>query len=134
MMLHPSTATTLKVSGERPRAAKQRTSTRPAGARVSLVERVREKLAELGCERVWARGAGSQVLLGLRGEDAYARLTPVRDSLYGLAFRTVESEAANPRWEPLLLIDVLEDLVEHALVAVDALPELPDAAPHHADA
>jgi hypothetical protein len=122
MMLHPSTAPTVKVSGEQPRAPK------PTSARVSLVERVRERLAELGCERIWARGAGSQVLLGLRGEDAYARLTPVRDSLYGLAFRTPTpppTAAVSPihGWEPLLLVDTLEDLVEHALVAVDAIPE-----------
>jgi hypothetical protein len=114
MMLQPSTAVTVPGSGERPRAAKP--------TRVSLVERVREKIADLGCERVWARGAGSQVLLGLRGEDVYARLTPVRDALYGLAFRS-----ADDRWEPLLLIDALEDVVEHALVAVDALPEHADA-------
>jgi hypothetical protein len=102
--------------------------------RRSLVERVREKIASLGCDRVWARGAGSQVLLGLRGQDAYARLTPVRDSLFGLAFRAqsdaavaaptpsdaAQSEAASA-WHPLLLVDALEDVVEHALIAVDAV-------------
>jgi hypothetical protein len=101
--------------------------------RASAVERVREKIASLGCDRVWARGSGSQVLLGLRGEDAYARLTPVRDSVrgsvFGLAFRDAgETSATEPPtsrrgWHPLLLVDTLEDLVEHALVAVDAIPE-----------
>src|SRR5262249_14800019 len=100
--------------------------------RRSLVERVREKIASLGCDRVWARGAGAQVLLGLRGQDAYARLTPVRDSLFGLAFRAqtgagvaAESDAAQSEaaaaWHPLLLVDALEDVVEHALIAVDAV-------------
>jgi hypothetical protein len=100
--------------------------------RVSTVERVREKIASLGCDGVWARGSGSQVLLGLRGKDAYARLTPVRDSvrqsLFGLAFRDEDdasfaSKTARRGWHPLLLVDTLEDLVEHALVAVDAIPE-----------
>jgi hypothetical protein len=100
--------------------------------RASTVERVREKIASLGCDRVWARGSGSQVLLGLRGEDAYARLTPVRDavrgSVFGLAFRDEETSSADPPtsrrgWHPLFLVDTLEELVEHALVAVDAIPE-----------
>jgi hypothetical protein len=98
---------------------------------------VREKITALGCDRVWARGAGSQVLLGLRGEGAYARLTPVRQALFGLAFREDEGTgrpadadaeasevpASGPGWHPLLLVDTLEDLVEHALIAVDVLPE-----------
>jgi hypothetical protein len=102
----------------------------------STVERVREKIASLGCDRVWVRGAGSQVLLGLRGHEPYARLTPVRECFFGLAFRDDQSlcepcddeaertdvPASGPGWYPLLLIDALEDLVEHALVAVDALP------------
>jgi len=101
---------------------------------------VREKIASLGCDRVWARGAGSQVLLGLRGEDAYARLTPVRDSLFGLAFRAEHPEHSEhaeqaeqgkrdegagsgpaSSWHPLLLVDALEDVVEYALIAVDAV-------------
>ena len=36
----------------------------------SLVERVRERIAGLGCDRVWARNAGSHVLLGV-GEDGH---------------------------------------------------------------
>jgi hypothetical protein len=133
MMHHPSMAVNVRGSGEHPRAAKA------ASARVSTVERVRARIASLGCDRVWARGAGSQVLIGLRGEEAYARLTPVRESLFGLAFRDDETSnqcgpregdaeqadvpASGPGWQPLLLIDALEDLVEHALVAVDALPD-----------
>ena len=101
-----------------------------------LVERVRERITRLGCgcEKIWARGAGSHVLVGLRGEDAYARVSPIRGSLYGLAFRNESGPAngnASERWEGLLLIDTLADVVEHALVAVDALPlrELRDEPP-----
>lgn len=126
-MMHPSSAAsevTFRGSGETTRAAK------PASARISTVERVREKMASLGCERVWARGAGSQVLIGLRGHDAYARLTPVRESLFGLAFHDEESPADAPSgrgWHPLILVDTLEDLVEHALIAEGALPLATDA-------
>lgn len=81
-----------------------------------LVDRVRDAIASLGCDRVWARSAGPHVLLGLRGDDAFARLTPLGGGQFGLAFR------APSTWEPLLLVDALADVVEHALVAVDALP------------
>jgi hypothetical protein len=139
MTMHSSTALTRCVPALRPRAGEPSSTPKPAAARASAVERVREKIAALGCDRVWARGSGSQVLLGLRGADAYARLTPVREtlraSLFGLAFRdegeasaTEPSSPASRRgWHPLLLVDTLEDLVEHALVAVDAIPEDPGA-------
>ncbi len=114
-MMHPSSAAsevTFRGSRESVRATK-----------ISTVERVREKIASLGCERVWARGAGSQVLLGLRGEEAYARLTPVRESLFGLAFRDEDPSGGGRGWHPLVLVDTLEDLVEHALIAEGELPE-----------
>jgi hypothetical protein len=88
------------------------------------LERVRERIAHLGCERVWARSAGSHVLLGLRGEEAYARVSPIRGALYGLAFRAGcgGAQHSNEKWDGLLLVDTLADVVEHALIAVDALP------------
>jgi hypothetical protein len=93
-----------------------------------LVERVRERIAHLTCQCVWARGAGSHVLLGLRGEDAYARVSPIRGTLYGLAFRAVTSRGhGHDRWDGLLLIDTLADVVEHALIAVDALSKPGDS-------
>jgi hypothetical protein len=98
----------------------------------TLVERVRDAVASLGCDRVWARYVGPHVLLGLRGDDAFARVTPLGGGSYGLAFRSLDdgpARAARPlatrppqRWEPMLLVDELADVVEHALVAVDALP------------
>lgn len=89
----------------------------PASPLRPLVDRVRDAIASLGCDRVWARSAGPHVLLGLRGDDAFARLTPLGNASYGLAFRGPEEA-----WEPLLLVDSLGEIVEHALVAVDALP------------
>jgi hypothetical protein len=58
-------------------------------------------------------------LIGICGEEAYARVSPIRDALYGLAFRTGNG---HDKWDGLLLIDTLADVVEHALIAVDALP------------
>ena len=138
MTMHTSTALTLRdLPPLRPRAGEPASTPTPSPSqtvlRASAVERVRTKIASLGCNRVWARGSGSQVLLGLRGEEPYARLTPVRDSVrgsvFGLAFRDEgENSSADPPtsrrgWHPLLLVDTLEDLVEHALIAVDAIPE-----------
>jgi hypothetical protein len=62
------------------------------------------------------------VVVGLHGDDAFARLSPLGASAYGLAFRApVDERSGTPRWEPLFLVDELRELVEHALVAVDAL-------------
>jgi hypothetical protein len=86
------------------------------------LQRVRDAISALGCSHVWARGSGHHVLVGLPGDDAFARLTPIGPSAYGLAFRAaVDDASASPRWEPLFLVDELRELVEHALVAVDAL-------------
>jgi hypothetical protein len=92
---------------------------------------VRDAIASHGCSRVWARGSGSHVLVGLPGDEAFARLTPLGGSAFGLAFRSpsVGDRAsarksggpASVKWEPLLLVDELVELVEHALVAVDAV-------------
>jgi hypothetical protein len=88
----------------------------------TLVERVRSVISLLGCGRVWAHAAGPHVLLGLRGDDAFARVTPVGGLAYGLAFSAPPTESRGGRWQPMLLVDALADVVEHALVAVDALP------------
>jgi hypothetical protein len=86
------------------------------------LQRVRDTISALGCARVWARGAGHHVLVGLPGGDAFARLTPLGGSAFGLAFRAAVDDGSSAlRWEPLFLVDELGELVEHALVAVDAL-------------
>jgi hypothetical protein len=84
-----------------------------------LVDLVQETAAALGCTRVWAREDGQHVLLGFRGDEAFARLTPLRGAAVGLAFR---KPGPSTRWEPLFVVDELAGVVEHALVAVDALP------------
>jgi|HubBroStandDraft_5_1064220.scaffolds.fasta_scaffold342919_2 hypothetical protein len=98
------------------------TSTRHS-APPTLLERVRDAIDALDCDRVWSRSAGAHVLIGLRGDDAFARVTPLGGGAFGLAFRAAEARTTHTNaWEPLLLVDELEDVVEHALVAVDAIP------------
>ena len=88
----------------------------------TLVELVRDAASGLGCTRVWASEDGPHVLLGFRGDAAFARLTPLRGAAFGLAFRKPGGSTSNPRWEPLFVVDAFPHVVEHALVAVDALP------------
>jgi hypothetical protein len=110
----------------------------PRSERRPLVERVRDAVNTVhsgshGKRAVWARRSGLHVLLGLQGEDAFARLTPLGDTQFGLAFRSMAPEAsvASPgqgigrkeaSWDPLLLVDELEQVVEHALIAEGELP------------
>jgi hypothetical protein len=89
----------------------------------TLLDRISDAMEGLRSDGVWARSAGPHVLLGLRGREAYARVTPLGGASYGLAFRAIEARSAHTNaWEPLLLVDDLLSVIEHALVAVDALP------------
>ena len=92
-----------------------RTSTYP-----TLLQRVCDAIDSLGCETVRARSSGPHVLLDLREGEPYARLTPLGGASYGLAFRAIEAQSTHTNaWEPLLLVDDLVSVIEHALVAVD---------------
>jgi hypothetical protein len=95
--------------------------TSAASAGRQPLQRVREAISALGCTSVWARGSGNHVLLGLPGDDAFARLTPLGGSAYGLTFRSADERSGALRWEPMFLVDELPELVEHALIAVDAV-------------
>lgn len=81
----------------------------------TLADRVRERVDTLGCCGVWARTSGPHVLLGREQTGAFARVTPLGTGAYGLAFGSASA------WEPVLLIDTLADVVEHALVGEGAL-------------
>jgi hypothetical protein len=109
-----------------------------------LAERVRDFACTFGgrgagreADRdLWVRAAGRHIIVG-RGEDeAFARITPLGEEAYGLAFRapasangaSADADATSPsRWAPLLLIDALADVVEHALIGEGAMdqPALP---------
>ena len=98
------------------------TSTRTSTHR-TLLDRVKDAVDALGSDTVWARSSGPHVLLGFRGREPYARLTPLGGASYGLAFRAIEARTTHANaWEPLLLVDDLLSVIEHALVAVDAIP------------
>jgi hypothetical protein len=94
---------------------------------LTLVDRVRQAIAELvsrglpGAD-VWARSAGPHVLLGFRDQESFARLTPLGGTLFGLAFRAASVRERKNAWEPMLLVDELVDVVEHAIVAIEAVP------------
>jgi hypothetical protein len=90
-----------------------------------LLQRVRATITALGCEpnRVWARSSSGNVLLGLQRREPFARVVPLGNGSYGLAFRAMEARTSHTNaWEPLLLVDDLPSVVEHALIAVDAIP------------
>lgn len=89
----------------------------------TFFQRVAEAVASLAGDRVWARSSGPHVVLGLRGDDSFARVTPLGNGSFGLAFRAMEARSSHTNaWEPLLLVDELASVIEHALVAVDAIP------------
>ena len=93
-------------------------------------DRVRSVATDLGCTILWTRPNGPHVLLGLGGDEAFARVTPLGGDAFGLSFRSPEpapkgasdDAAAAPKWQPMLLVDDLPNVVEHALVAERALP------------
>jgi hypothetical protein len=73
-------------------------------------------------------------LLGLGDEEAFARVTHLGGESFGLAFRGPDADgsegeegstgdgASAQKWQPMLLVDDLANVVEHALVAESALP------------
>jgi hypothetical protein len=68
------------------------------------------------------------VLLGLARREPFARVVPLGNESYGLGFWAMRTASPPPRprsgwerWDPLLLVDDLEAVVEHALIAVGAI-------------
>jgi hypothetical protein len=102
--------------------ANVRPSVMPSAMPRAIVENVAKIAGALGCAGVWARTTGPYILLGLRGGDAFARLTALGGASYGLAFRAApDDKRAQPAaWEPVLLIDELTAAIEHALIGIGA--------------
>jgi hypothetical protein len=100
----------------------QQSNASPASESYAVLERVRKVASALGCSGIWARVTGPYILLGARGGDAFARLTALGGESYGLAFRTTAEpdRRAPAAWDPVLLIDELSDVIEHALVGAGA--------------
>ncbi len=89
-----------------------------------LVQRVRERLDELGdFGHLRVRGYGQHVLIEpsanphIRDRDAIARLTPLGRDAYGLSFRK-----RGGGWEPIALIDTLDDIVVDMTIAIEVEP------------
>jgi hypothetical protein len=64
--------------------------------------------------------------MGRAGAGEFARVTPLGPAAFGLSFRRPSPDCAGLEggagaWDPVLLVDALSDVVEHALVGDGAL-------------
>jgi hypothetical protein len=76
-------------------------------------ERVRCLLATLGdFGHLEVRGQGAHIVIGAP-DDPFARLTALAPDTFGLAFR-----ATHGGWEPMLLIDTLDEIVHDLSAAI----------------
>jgi hypothetical protein len=90
---------------------------RPAPSADLLVARAKRHLTSLGlAEGLSVRHLGQHLLVDRDGE-AVARLTALGRDAFGVAFR-----AADSKWEPMVLIDSLEELLSDVVVALDLAP------------
>jgi hypothetical protein len=87
------------------------------------VDRVCRRLASLECGHLRARNYGQHIVIEPterekpRDRDAIARLTALGDDVYGLSFRRAEGG-----WEPMVLIDTLDEIVWEMVAAVTPDP------------
>jgi hypothetical protein len=90
------------------------------------VDRVRDRLAAIECAHLSARGYGHHIVIlptactKPKDRDALARLTALGDDVYGLAFRRPAGG-----WEPIVLIDTLDEIVWEMAAAMT--PDPPEA-------
>jgi hypothetical protein len=92
-------------------------SAAPASEVRGSLQRVRDAISALGCSPAWARSGGRHVLVGLFDDEPFARVTPMPAGAYGLSFRSADAPSS---WAPMLLVDDLSEVVNHALVGIDA--------------
>jgi hypothetical protein len=89
----------------------------------SPVDRVCRRLASLECGHLRARNYGQHIVIEPterekpRDRDAIARLTALGEDVYGLSFRRAEGG-----WEPMVLIDTLDEIVWEMVAAVTPDP------------
>ncbi len=105
---------------------KKRTRPAPESSRTdSPIDRVGRRLAGLSCSHLRARGYGQHIVIEPsdrdkpRDRDAIARLTALGEDIYGLSFRRPEGG-----WEPMVLIDTLDEIVWEMVAAVT--PDAPE--------
>ena len=78
-----------------------------------IVDRVCHHLVELGAVDGWrVTNHGPHAVVTVRGTTA--RVTPLGQDAYGLAFRD-----ARGRWAPMLLVDTLDAIVADLVAAVE---------------
>ncbi len=88
------------------------------------VERVKRRLSDMQCAHLRARAYGQHILIEpengaprSKDRDAIARLTDLGGDVYGLAFRKTHGG-----WEPIVLIDTLDELVWEMVAAMTPDP------------
>lgn len=87
------------------------------------VDRVRDRLAAIECVHLRARCYGQHIVIEPttstrpKDRDALARLTALGEDVYGLAFRRPEGG-----WEPIVLIDTLDEIVWEMATAMTPDP------------
>ena len=83
--------------------------------RKQVTERVKRLLSTLGdFGHLEVRIHGSHVVIG-PPSGLFARLTALGNDTFGLSFR-----AAKGGWEPMLLVDTLEEIVHGMTAAIEA--------------
>ena len=109
------------------RASKGRLVSKPGACpEATLVRRVRARLDAIGgFGHLHVRGYGQHILLETRpvdhprDRDAIARLTQLGAEAFGLSFRRT-----NGGWDPIVLVDALEEMVDLMTAALELEPEL----------
>lgn len=91
----------------------ERTKVSSSSVKSAHVARVERRLATLGgFADLRVRGQGPHILIE-RHAQPVARLTELGHEAFGLAFRGDDG-----RWEPMMVIDTLEELVVDVTVAI----------------
>jgi hypothetical protein len=81
----------------------------------TYADRVRYLLATLGdFGHLEVRGQGAHIVVGAP-DDPFARLTALGNDTFGLAFR-----AHHGGWDPILLVDTLDEIVDDMTAALAA--------------
>jgi hypothetical protein len=94
--------------------------------RLAAIDRVRGRLAAIECFHLRARTYGQHIVIEPttstkpKDRDALARLTALGEDVFGLAFRKPEGG-----WEPIVLIDTLDEIVWEMATAMT--PDPPEA-------
>ncbi len=87
----------------------------PELVRKNAIDRVRQLLLSLGdFGRLEVRSHGAHIVIG-PPNGLFARLTALGNDTFGLSFR-----ASKGGWEPMLVVDTLDEIVHDVTAAIEA--------------